>query len=117
MLVMGMAERITIRRGSIGYRDEIGLRCIFPAVLELLGNATAALTEAGITDFAIIHQDLSTSGLDSFHNMDIICFRDTLVALTMVIGAYIKDGMVVTIVPAYQLIIFLHEREEAVAAR
>ena len=85
--------------------------------MELLGNATAALTEAGIAYLAIIHQDLSASGLDSFHNMDVICLRDTLVALTMVIGAYIKDGMVVTIVPAYQLIIFLHEREETIAAR
>ena len=48
--------------------------------------------------------------------MGIIRLGDTLIALTMIIGTHIKDGVILTIVPADDLIIFLDKREEAVAA-
>ena len=34
----------------------------------------------------------------------------------MIVGTHIKDGMVIAVVPAYQLIILLDEREEGGAS-
>ena len=49
--------------------------------------------------------------------MGVECHGDALVALTMVISTDIKDGMVVTVVPAYQLILFLDKGEESTRLR
>ena len=40
---------------------------------------------------------------------------DALIALAVVVGANIKERMVFPVIPFYQLIIFLHKREEVVA--
>ena len=39
---------------------------------------------------------------------------DALVALAMVVGTDIEDGVVVAIVPADEFVLFLREREEAI---
>ena len=39
---------------------------------------------------------------------------DTLVALTVVIGTDIEDGVVLAVVPSDQFVVFLGKREEAV---
>ena len=42
--------------------------------------------------------------------------RDALIALAVVIGAYVEDGVVFAIVPLYQLVVLAYEREEAAAS-
>ena len=39
--------------------------------------------------------------------MPVLGFGYALIALTMVIGAHVEYGMVVAVVPAYQLVVFL----------
>ena len=48
--------------------------------------------------------------------MGIAGLGDTLITLTVVIGADIEDGMILPVVPADDLIVFLDEGEETVAA-
>ena len=109
MLVVGVAVRIV-------EAHEIRLGRIFPTILELLSLSTTALREAGIAYLVAIGQNLSSGGADGFYHMGIIRLSDTLIALTMIIGTHIEDGVILTVVPADDLIIFLDKREETVAA-
>ena len=79
---------------------KIWLWSVFPAVLELLGLSATTLRETGITYLVAIHQYLSACSLDSIYNVAVCLFRDTLIALTVVVGTDIEDGMVVAVVPA-----------------
>lgn len=39
--------------------------------------------------------------------------RNALIALAMVIGADIKDSVVLTVIPPYEFVVLLDEREES----
>ena len=93
-------------------RNEIRLRRIFPAILELLRLSATTLREARITDFILVCQNLSASGLNGLFYGRTRLFGDALITLAMVIGTDIEDGMVVAVVPANHLIILLDKREE-----
>ena len=41
--------------------------------------------------------------------------RNALIALAVVVGAYVEDGMILAVVPFYQLVVLAYEREEATA--
>ena len=101
---------------NVTYRLQIALRTILPAILELLGDTAAALAEAGIADLAIGREDLSTGLADSLLDVAARCHRNALIALAMVVGTDIKDGVVLTVVPANELVVLLDKREEAVVA-
>ena len=94
-------------------RDEIGLRRVFPAVLELLGTSATALRETGIADLTVVDQDLTSRLADDLLDGWCALFRNALVALAVVVGTDIEDSMVFTVVPADEFIVFLDEREEA----
>ena len=96
----------------IAHRLEIGFRRVFPAILELLGHATATLGEARITDIAVGREYLPPGGLHRLAHMPACLLGNALVALAVVIGTHIEDGMVLTIVPPDKRIVFLDKREE-----
>ena len=109
MLVVGIAVGIV-------ETHEIGLGCILPTILELLGIATTTLMETGVADVAIVGKNLTSSLGDGFSHVGVAGIGDALVTLAMVVGTDIKDGVVFTIVPANDLIVFLDKREETVGS-
>ena len=109
MLVAGVAVRIV-------ETHKIRLGCVFPTILELLRLSATAFREAGIADLVAIGENLSAGGTDGLHHMGVAGLGDTLITLTVVIGADIEDGMILPVVPADDLIVFLDEGEETVAA-
>ena len=112
-LVMCFAERFATGRCRILYRLEVWFGRIFPAILEFLCHTTATLGEAGIAYFIVIHKRLTASGAQCLYHIRLRGIRDALIALTMVVGTNIKNGVVFAVVPANQLVIFLHKREES----
>ena len=48
--------------------------------------------------------------------MGVVGAGDALIALTVVVGTHIKDGMVFAVVPADKFLVALGEREEIVVA-
>ena len=109
MLIVGVAIWIL-------ERYQIGLWRVFPAVLELLSHTTTAFREACITNLRVVHQYLSTGLTDSFFNVGVVGAGDALIALTVIVGTYIEDGMIFTVVPADKLVVALGELEEIVAS-
>ncbi len=75
-------------------RREISLRRVLPAILEFLGYSAAAFRESCIADFVAVHQNLSLGLADGFSYMGRCFLGDTLVALAVVVGTYIKEGVV-----------------------
>ena len=96
--------------------DEVGLRRVFPAVLELLGLTATALMEAGVADLVSVGEHLSARRGNGLRHLRTAGHRDALVTLAVVVGADIVDGVVFAVVPADDLIFLLDEREETVAA-
>ena len=47
--------------------------------------------------------------------MGVVGAGDALVTLAVVVGTYIKDGMILAVVPADKLLVTLSKREEVVA--
>lgn len=103
-------------QGDVANSREISLRRILPAILEFLGYSAAAFRESCIADFFAVHQNLSLGLADSFSYMGRCFLGDTLVALAVVVGTYIKEGVVFAVVPADERIFLLGEGEEVVAA-
>ena len=93
---------------------QIRLPDILPAVLILLCHASATLGEAGIAHVSVISQDLSASRFHCAGHVRIACIGDALIALAVVIGTDIKDGMVLAVIPTHQHVIVFREREEVV---
>ena len=78
----------------------------FPAMFKLFGNATATFREAGVADFSFVSKYFSPRRFDDGLNIRILgrtCH--TLVALAMIVGADIKQGVVFAVVPADQFLI------------
>lgn len=96
-------------RFAVSLLGKIGVFDVFPAVLELLESTAAAFGETGVANLTIRCQYLAAgSGDGLFHNIG----RGTcnaLVALTMVVGAYIETCVVFSVVPANQLFVGLRK--------
>ena len=107
LFVVGVAEGVV-------HADEVRLGRIFPAILELLGHTTTALGEAGVANLIAIAENLTACGLERLLDSLAGLLGDALIALAMVVGTNIKDGMVFAVVPANELVVFLDKREEAV---
>ena len=109
------ASTSCVKSGQCGVRfavsllGKIGIFDVFPAVLELLESTAAAFGETGVANLTIRCQYLAAgSGDGLFHNIG----RGTcnaLVALTMVVGAYIETCVVFSVVPANQLFVGLRK--------
>ena len=108
-----------VRRVAVGVVEahQIRLGGIFPAILELFGFATTTLRETGIANLTIVSKNLSARLADGICHMLVVGLGDTLVALAMVVGTHIEDGMVFAVVPADEFIVFLDEREEITLVR
>lgn len=109
ILVAGVTIRV-----MEGY--QIRLRGVLPAVLELLGLTSTTFREPCIADLVAIGKDLSASLADGLFHGRTRLFGDALIALTVVIGTDIKDGMVFTVVPTDKFIVLLDKREECPSA-
>ena len=94
---------------DITHGAEIGFGRVFPTILVLLADAATALAETGIADFAGMADDETTGGADGSICILAQLAGDALVALAMVIGTDIEDGMVFTVIPADNLVLFLDE--------
>ena len=116
MLIVCVAEGLTILVGCIAHRGEIRFMLIFPAILKLFRLPAAAFAEPGIADFTLVGEYLPAGGLHGLCHMGVAGFRDALIALAVVVGTYIEDGVVLTVVPTHDLVLFFHEREETVVA-
>ena len=97
-------------------RYQIRLRCVLPAILELLGHASAALRESCIANLVAIHQYLSASLTYCLFHMCVVGACYALISLAMVVGTHIEDGVILTVVPTNKLVVALGEREEVVAS-
>ena len=94
---------------TVSLLGEIGVFDVFPTVLELLESAATAFGETGITNLSVGRQHLAAgSGNGLFHNIS-GCTCNALVALAMVVGAYIETCMVLSVVPANQLFVGLRK--------
>ena len=101
--------------GRIAHALEVRLVDILPAVFKLFGDSATAFREASVADVAIVGEHLTASIFDGFSHMRTRLHGNALVALTMVVGTNIEDGVVFAVVPFYQRVVALFEREEVVA--
>ena len=85
---------------------------VFPAVVELFSHSAAALRETGVADGMLVHEYLAACFLYGFHHTLVGGTGNALVALAMVVGAYVEDGMVFAVVPADVFCFGLEEGEE-----
>ena len=63
----------------------------------------------------LVHEHLAACFLHGFHHTLVGGTGNALVALAMVVGAYVEDGMVFAVVPADVFCFGLEEREEVAA--
>ena len=99
---------------SVSHRHKIRLANVLPTVLEFLRCTAAALAEACVAYLVATHQYLSACGKHSLRHLRTRGLGDALITLTMVVGADIEDGVVLTVIPLHQLVVLADEREEAV---
>ena len=89
---------VTIRTGN---RNEVWLGNVLPTILKLLGLAATAFREAGIADFTVVCQNLTTGLSDGLDYRGVVGMSNSLITLAMVVGADIEDGVVFAVVSAY----------------
>ena len=94
--------------------DEVGLGRVFPAILILFCITATALVETGVADLIAIGQHLSAGFEDGLFDMGTGGLGDTLIALAVVVGTDIEDGVILAVVPADEFIVLSREREEAI---
>jgi hypothetical protein len=83
---------------------------------EFFGRAAAALGETRVANLAIGGEDLSARLAYGLSHVAAGLLGDALVALAMVVGAYVEDGVVLAVVPSDKHVVLADEREEVVAA-
>ena len=88
-------------RRRVGNALQIGHVTVFPAGAELLGDAPAALAEAGIADLTVVGEHLATRLTDGLLHMGRGLTRDALIALAVVVGADVEERVVLAVVPSY----------------
>ena len=86
---------------------------VFPAVFKRFCGSSATFREAGITYFFVVHQQTSTGSMYGFGYGIVGSFSDSLVTLTMVICAYVENGMIFTVVPTDVFFLGLDEGKES----
>ena len=79
----------------------------FPTILKPFGHTSAAFREASVADGTVVEQDLASCLLDGLLHDRIALSGDSLVALAVVVGTDIKQGMVFAVVPTDQLLLIL----------
>ena len=89
---------------------------VLPARGIVLGDAAAAFGEAGIADFALAGKHQTARGEHGFDDGGAGLARDALVALAMVVGTDIKEGVVLAVVPTDKFVLLAHKGEEATRA-
>ena len=112
----GVAASARACISHVAYRRKIRFLHVLPAILELLRRTAAALAEARVAYLVVVHQYLSACGVYSLRHMLARSLCDALIALAVVVGAYVEDGVVFAVVPLYQLVVLAYEREEAAAS-
>ena len=114
-LGLSLGHRTEGRRGRhVSHSKQIGLAGVFPTILIFLGDAATTLRETCIAYLIAIHENLSTGGGHCIAGCTPHLLGNALIALTVVVGSDIEKCVVLAAVPADELIIFLHKREEAV---
>ena len=103
--VVSIAEGV-LDGAQVGHFD------VLPTVLILVCLTTATLAEACVANLSFVHQDLPSRGIDGFRHLRIAGAGDALIALAVVVGADVEDGVVLTVVPADALALTLDEGEE-----
>ena len=91
---------------------QIGNLDVLPAVLILVCLTSATLSKSRIANLSVVHQHLSSGCANCLSHLRIAGPCDALIALAMVVGTDIKDGMVFSIVPTDALAFAFHESEE-----
>ena len=96
-------------RQTVGHGTEVGFRHVLPAILKFLGHTTAALAEACVAYLATMAKHLSAGGLHRLRHALLRGTGDALVALAVVVGAHVEDGVVLAVVPSDDLVLLLDE--------
>ena len=85
---------------------------VLPCILELFRLATATLGEACIAYFAFIHHYLSACRRYGLSGLSIGGTCYALISLAMVVSTYIKNGMILAVVPTDNLLVSLGKGKE-----
>ena len=114
VVVEDLAKYLLITCIAVGVFDGPQVRHldVLPAVLILVGLSATTLAEARVANLPVVHQDLSSCGIHGFRNLRIACPRDALIALAVVVGTDVEDGVVLAVVPTDAFAFALDEREE-----
>ena len=109
-----LAAASVLARNEVSYTYKIRLLDVLPAILELLCRASAALREACVAYLVAFHKYLSAGFVYSLCNVGACSLCYALIALAVVVGTHVKDGMVLAVVPLDKLVVLSDEGEESV---
>ena len=106
-----LSQELLVRHIAEGivHTGEVGDGYIVPAVLELIGASSATLTKAGVAHLSVMGEHESPRLQHSLMYSLILYASYTLIALTMVIGTYIKECMLMPVIPSQQSALILLE--------
>ena len=102
-----------VLRRNVSDAGQVRQMLVFPTVFELFGRSATAFRETCVADVIPRREDLAACGFDGFHHGLVAGSRDALIALAMVVGAYVEYRMVFAVVPTDQLPVAFAEREES----
>ena len=74
----------------------------------MFGYSPAAFRESSITNFTIIHENFPSGGLDGLSDKWHVSFANALIALTMIVCAYVEILVVFPVVPTDILLFILY---------
>ncbi len=89
--------------GIISLTLQVGVGDRFPDILEGLHDAAAAFRETGITDAITVGDHPAACLIDRCTHQRGGLPRDALIALAVVVGAYVEQGMILPVIPADDL--------------
>ena len=114
VVIEDLAKYLLITCIAVGVFDGPQVRHldILPAVLIFVGLSATTLAETCVANLTVVHQDLSSRGVHSFFNLRVAGASDALIALAMVVGTDVEDGVVLAVVPADALTLAFDKGEE-----
>ena len=114
VVVEHLRQHVAVVGVAIGTRDgrQVGFRGVLPAILELLRLTAAALREAGVAQLSLIGEHLSACSLHGLGHSRDVGVGDALIALAMVVGTDVEDGVVLAVVPTDAFALAFDEGEE-----
>ena len=115
-LLVGQVREVGVRL-VVSHGREIGEGLFFPAGVVALAHSAAALGEACVAECSFEGQNLSSRGLHRLRHLREDSLSDALVALAVVIGAHIKEHVVIAVVPFHNGVLVAHETERVRVAR